>query len=160
MTLRSHHQFSRSRIALVTAMALVAQPLAPMSAQTAAPAAQTQASSQKPTLASAAKLPATTAAPWTPLQWPRAYQTPSGSRILLYQPQVSAWAGQRHLEAYSAVGVEKPGSQKPDLGSVKIEADTKVSVEERMVNFSDFRLTETCPARRVHSATLSVNQRM
>jgi hypothetical protein len=63
-------------------------------------------------------------------------------RVLLYAPQVSEWGGQRHLVAYGAVGVEIPGAEKLALGSVKVEADTKVSLDERLVNFSDLTLTE------------------
>ena len=37
MALRSHHQFGRARIALVTAFALIAQPLTPVMGQTPAP---------------------------------------------------------------------------------------------------------------------------
>ena len=47
------------------------------------------------------------------------------------------------MVAYGAVGVEIPGAQKPALGSVKVEVDTKVSLDERLVNFSDLTLTET-----------------
>jgi hypothetical protein len=148
MTLRSHHQFGRSRIALATAAALLLQPLTPVIGQTPAPA--TQAASQKPTLASAAAAtakPAASTQAATPvaaaLPWPRAYQSPSGSRILLYQPQVSEWAAQRHMVAYSAVSVETAGATKPALGSVKIEANTKVALDERLVSFTDWSLTES-----------------
>ena len=75
--------------------------------------------------------------------WPRAYATPSGGQILVYQPQVASWADQRHMVAYSAVAWEAKGATKPALGSIKIEADTKVSTSERLVNFSDFKITES-----------------
>ncbi|MFO7692990.1 MAG: hypothetical protein R6V57_07905 [Vicinamibacterales bacterium] len=148
MSLRSHRRFGRSRIAILTAVALLAQPLTPVLAQTPAPAAQGAA--QKPTLASAAAStakPAASTQAATPvaaaLPWPRAYQSPSGSHILLYQPQVSEWSGQRHMVAYAAVSVEAPGETKPALGSVKIEANTKVALDERLVSFSDWALTES-----------------
>ena len=142
MSVRLYRQFGRARIALVTALALLLQPIAPLMGQQPA-AVTSQVASQKPTLASAAKTPPATTASWTPLTWPRAFQVPSGNRILLYQPQISEWANQTHMVAFAAVGVERPGSQKADLGSVKIEADTKVSLDERLVNFSDLQLTET-----------------
>ncbi|MGE5199809.1 MAG: hypothetical protein ACM3H9_09225, partial [Rhodospirillaceae bacterium] len=149
MTLRTHHQSGRTRISVVTALALLLQPIAPAMGQAPPPA--TQGATQKPTLASAAAAtqePAgagTAAAAPAPTEkpWPRAFRTPSGIQVLLYTPQVSEWRQQRHMVAYGAVGVEIPGAQKPALGSVKVEADTKVSLEERLVNFSDLKLTET-----------------
>ena len=153
MSMRTHHPLGRARIALLTAVALLAQPLTPVMGQTPAP--QTVAprtatvplpsttAAQKTAAAAAAAKPATAgpaqaAAPVAAvLPWPRAYQSPSGSRILLYQPQVSEWSGQRHMVAYAAVSVEAPGSTKPALGTVKIEANTKVALDERLVNFSD-----------------------
>ena len=35
-----------------------------------------------------------------------------------------------------------PGAQKPALGSLKVEADTKVALAERLVSFSDMKITE------------------
>ena len=156
MTLRSHHQFGRTRIALVTALALLAQPLTPVMGQTPAP----QGAAQKP---ATVPLPSTTARQASPppaaatkpaakataaqappdLGWPRAYQTPSGSKIVVYQPQVADWTAQKHVVAYAAVGVEAPGAQKPALGSIKIEADTKVALDARLVSFSDMAITES-----------------
>ena len=46
------------------------------------------------------------------------------------------------MVAYSAVGYEKKGAEKPMLGSVKIESDTSVSLDERLVHFTEFKLTE------------------
>ncbi len=145
MALRSDHQSGRTRIALVTAFALIAQPLTPVMGQSAAPAAQ--GAVQKPTLASAAAATQKPAAATTPAPlekpWPRAFQTPSGMHVLIYQPQVSEWSGQRHMVAFAAVGVDMPGAQKTALGSLKLEVDSKVSLEERLVSFSDLTLTET-----------------
>jgi hypothetical protein len=139
-------------MALVTALALLVQPLTPALAQ--APAAQTAA--QKPAAVAApaqtpaaATAPAKTAAtpaavaPPIDLGWPRAYQTAAGSKVLIYQPQVAEWPNQRRMVAYAAVGVDIPGVQKTALGSVKIEADTKVAIDERLVSFSDMSLTES-----------------
>jgi hypothetical protein len=75
--------------------------------------------------------------------WPRAYATPSGGRILVYQPQVASWDERRHMVAYAAVSYEAKGAAKPALGSIKVEADTKVAVSERLVNFSDLKITES-----------------
>ncbi len=148
MALRTHQQSGRTRVSLITAVALLLQPITPAMGQTAPLA--TQGATQKPTLASAAaatQKPAASGAAAAPAPvekaWPRAFQTPSGMHVLLYAPQVSEWSGQRHMVAYGAVGVEIPGAQKPALGSVKVEVDTKVSLDERLVNFSDLTLTET-----------------
>src|SRR4051794_12321105 len=60
--------------------------------------------------------------------WPRAYPPPSGGRLLLYQPQIASWEGQKNLVAYGAVSYEPKGAEKPALGSIKIEANTRVSL--------------------------------
>ena len=62
---------------------------------------------------------------------------------MVYQPQVAEWAAQKHMVAYAAVGVESPGAQKPALGSIKVEADTKVALDSRLVSFSDLAVTES-----------------
>ena len=92
MALRTHHQFGRTRVALVTAIALLSQPLTPVMGQTAA----SQATAQKPAAATAAPTAArsTTAPPASAAGavdggWPRAYTTNSGAALVLYQPQVS-----------------------------------------------------------------------
>jgi hypothetical protein len=159
MALRAHQQFGRTRIALATAVALLAQPLTPVMGQTPAvqgagqkpatvtPAATTggQASPLAAAAAAAKPAAASPAAAQAPpdLGWPRAYQTPAGSKVVVYQPQVADWAAQRHMVAYAAVGVEAPGAQKPALGSVKIEADTKVALDARLVSFLDMKVTES-----------------
>lgn len=134
MAMRRHQLPGRARIALVTAIALLAQPIAPVAA-----GRDGQAGSQKPAAATAA--PA--AQPVSDIGWPRAYQSAAGLRFTIYQPQVAEWPNQKHMTAYAAVSVEKPGEQKPALGTVKIEADTKVALDVRMVSFSDFTLTES-----------------
>jgi hypothetical protein len=74
--------------------------------------------------------------------WPRAYSTPSGGRVLVYQPQVATWTQQRHMVAFAAVSYQAAATAKPALGSVKIEADTKVALADRLVSFSDMKLSE------------------
>jgi hypothetical protein len=41
------------------------------------------------------------------------------------------------------VSYEAKGATKPALGSIKLEANTKVSVGERLVSFKDLRITES-----------------
>ena len=89
------------------------------------------------------RAPAAAQAPPVDGGWPRAYQTPAGTKVVVYQPQVAEWAAQKHMVAYAAVGVESPGAQKPALGSIKVEADTKVALDSRLVSFSDMAVTES-----------------
>jgi hypothetical protein len=75
--------------------------------------------------------------------WPRDYGAPSGGTIRVFQPQVANWDGQRHMVAYAAVSYTAKGAEKPALGTVTIEGDTSVAVTERLVNFTNVKLTET-----------------
>jgi hypothetical protein len=147
VALRKHEQSGRSGIAVFMALALLAEPVVPgLAARGAGPAqaqASTQASKPKSATASAAPAAATAAGTVSDAGWPRAYQTPAGVRFMIYQPQLAEWPEQRHMTAYAAVSVEQAGAAKPALGTVKIEANTKVAVDVRMVNFSDMTLTES-----------------
>ena len=141
---------ARRAVALATAVSFALSPAAPLAAapaQAPAPPPAVGPPAPKPTAAQLAK-PApkpTTSAAATPhdLGWPRAYATPSGGKIIVYQPQIASWDNQKLVVAYSAVSYEPKGATKPALGSVKVEADTKVSVSERLVSFKDFRITES-----------------
>ena len=96
MTQYRYH--TRAAVSLVTALALVLPPGALVfSAQ--APGAATPAKATEP--AAAPKASATPA----PVDggWPRAYTTPSGAHLVLYQPQVASWDAQERMVAYSAV---------------------------------------------------------
>jgi hypothetical protein len=108
----------------------------PAPAQTAAPAKTGAAA--KPGAASSAAAPAVDADGG----WPRAYLTPSGGQLLLYQPQIASWDNQKHMVAYGAVSYQPKGAQKPELGTVKVESDTRVSVEQRLVKFAKLQVTE------------------
>ena len=74
--------------------------------------------------------------------WPRAYSTPSGARLVFYQPQIADWPGQKHMTAYAAVSYLARNAQKPAIGTIRIETDASVAVAERLVSFRDFRITE------------------
>jgi hypothetical protein len=76
------------------------------------------------------------------LSWPRAYTGASGARIMVYQPQVMRWDNQMHLVAMAAVSYLQKGATKPDFGTLKIEANTKVSLEERLVSFAALSITD------------------
>ena len=137
--MRKSHGAARARVALFTALSFMAAPLAPLvSAQ--APAPKTTAA-QAPAAAPATK-PA--AAPQPPVDggWPRAYQTASGARILAYLPQVASWTNQKHMVAYAAVSYAATATEKPALGTLKLEGDTLVALSERLVSFSPVKITE------------------
>ena len=111
-----------------------------------APATSTQkpaapaASTQKPATAT----PAGAAAP-VPVPdggWPRLYELKSGATALVYQPQVASWDQQKALVAYSAVSYHAKPTDKAQVGTLKIEATTKVSVTERLVNLQNMKITE------------------
>jgi hypothetical protein len=134
----------RRTVAVATALSLALTPAAPLLAGPAPLQAAAAAPAATKPAAKAVPAKAATAAP-APVDggWPRAYTTPSGGRVVLYQPQVASWADQRHAVAYAAVSYEAKGASKPALGSLKVEADTKVSVSERLVNFSVLQVTES-----------------
>ncbi|RPI51582.1 MAG: hypothetical protein EHM55_18580 [Acidobacteria bacterium] len=75
--------------------------------------------------------------------WPRRYVTASGAQLIVYQPQVASWENQRHAVLWAAVSYTPKGTQTPALGSLKVESDTSVALEERLVSFSDFTIAES-----------------
>ena len=74
--------------------------------------------------------------------WPRAYEMSGGGELLVYQPQVASWAQQRHLVAFSAVSFRAPAAERPALGTIKLEADTLVSLTDRLVSFQTLKIVE------------------
>ena len=140
MTMNNRLRSTRGIVALVTSANLVASSWLPairaQATQTAAPKTTTQAPAAKP----AAK---PTQPPPPDGGWPRQYVTNSGA-FLVYQPQIATWDDQKRMTAYSAVAYSAQGASttKPDLGTVKVEANTKVSLAERLVSFSDFKILE------------------
>src|SRR5262245_52506514 len=74
--------------------------------------------------------------------WPRAYTSAGGARIVLYQPQIESWPDQKHMTMYSAVSYKSPGAQEAAYGTLKIESNTSVALADRLVNFSEFQITE------------------
>jgi hypothetical protein len=127
-------------VAVFTAVSLVLTPAAPVFAgQAAAPSVAKTAAPSGPEAAA----PAPPQAAPVDGGWPRGYTTPSGGRILVYQPQVASWTDEKRMVAYAAASYEAKGATKPALGTLKIEARTKVAVSERLVNFSDLQVTES-----------------
>src|SRR5581483_4482495 len=64
--------------------------------------------------------------------WPRNYTSPSGARIVLYQPQVVSWPDQKHMTLAAAVSYLAKDAPKAALGTVKIESDTRVAIDDRL----------------------------
>lgn len=112
-------------IVLTTLFAIVAAPITPATA----------AAQQDPGTA--------TLLPRGDVGWPRAFTTTSGARVLIYQPQVSEWIDQKVMRGIAALSYQDPETEKPDLGTVTVETTTKVSVAERLVNFSPLHITAT-----------------
>jgi hypothetical protein len=75
--------------------------------------------------------------------WPRHYTGADGSQVTVYEPQIAEWKGQRVMSLYAAVGYTPAGAAAPLLGTVTAEADTRVSVEKRLVDFSSFRILQS-----------------
>ena len=120
---------SRVRVAVFTALSILCSPSVPLlRAQTAV----------KPAAAKPAPAPPATADGG----WPRAYSTPGGAAIVVYQPQVATWVDQKHAILYAATAYTPKGATQPALGTVKLEVDTKVALDERLVSFDVFKITE------------------
>ena len=78
--------------------------------------------------------------------WPRAYTTASQGRVVVYEPQIANWTNQKQMVAFAATSYQAKGaaaSAKPALGTLKLEAATSVSLEQRLVNFAQLRITES-----------------
>jgi hypothetical protein len=141
---------ARRAAAIVAALALLVHPSAPLvaaaaqaqpAAKPATPATQTPPKTGTPTASKAT--PATGATP-APVDggWPRIYNVSNGGSILVYQPQVASWEKQAHLVAFSAVSYRSKTAEKPAMGSIKLEADSKVALDERLVSFSPMKIVE------------------
>jgi hypothetical protein len=125
-------------VALLVAIVMLAPPVQLAAAQ------QTPPATQKPPATKPATSTSSTA-PSVPIDggWPRIYDLSSGGSILMYQPQVSSWENQKRMVAFGAVSYrDKTGTAKPAYGTLRLEGDTKVSVEERLVHFQNLRIAE------------------
>ncbi len=74
--------------------------------------------------------------------WPRTYPLAQGGTALVYAPQVVSWDQQRRLVSWAVVAYQAKGDREPALGTVKIEADTTVALDERLVRFEPLRILE------------------
>ena len=159
---------------IFTAISLLVQPFAPFIESTAAsgqattkPAATpTQKPTQtpaKPAAVAGAK-PAAAAATTTPVDggWPRLYELSGGGTILMYQPQIASWEKQAHMVAFSAVSHRAKAEDKPALGTLKIEADSKVATAERVVSLQNLKIVEanfqTLPKEQVREIVAAIDK--
>jgi hypothetical protein len=74
--------------------------------------------------------------------WPRTYVAASGSRVEIFAPQIASWDRQAHLVAYAAVAYTPPNAERPVLGTIKVESETRVALEPRLVSLTGFRIVE------------------
>jgi hypothetical protein len=84
--------------------------------------------------------------------WPRNYKLPNGGSVVIYQPQIQSWEDQKKIVMWSAVSYTEHPNAKPALGTIRVDAKTKVAVEERLVSFKDWELAEA------HFKSLSKDQ--
>jgi hypothetical protein len=60
----------------------------------------------------------------------------------MYEPQVSTWDATRtKIALIAAVGYTSAKATTPALGTITIDATTRVAVEDRLVDFSQFGVT-------------------
>jgi hypothetical protein len=125
---------------------------APQTPATAKPATPTAAPQTKPATAAAAPIDG---------GWPRMYGLQSGGTILMYQPQIASWDRQAQLVAFSAVSYRAKTGDKPALGTVKLEAATKVSVPDRLVSLQGLKIAEAnfqnMPKEQVREVTTAID---
>ena len=115
----SGRDVGRRSVAILTALSFLISPATPLLAAPAQAPATTPAGGPAPKPTAAAK-PAAAASPRPPSAspkphdggWPRGYVTPSGGKIVVYQPQVASWENQNHMVAYAAVSYDK-GARSP-----------------------------------------------
>src|SRR5258705_8515061 len=122
----------KKSITNVTILSLMASP--------AGPVAGAQSSGPTATAPAATKTATTTNTP-ADGGWPRTYTTPTGGRVVLYQPQVGSWPDQKHMTMYAAVSYLAKDKVTPALGALRIESDTSVALADRLVSFSEFMIT-------------------
>ena len=75
--------------------------------------------------------------------WPRRFQAPDGSIVVIYEPQIATWENQKKMTLFAAVTHTPKGAEKPLVGTVQVEANTRVSVSERLVDFSSFQVVQS-----------------
>src|SRR5688500_15566517 len=146
--------------ALAIAAPRTQAPTKPPAATTPSPQAPTGTKPPAPATVSATA----TDAPPIDGGWPRVYNLESGGSILVYQPQVASWKDQKAMVAFSAVSYRDTSGSKPALGTIRLEADTDVSVTDRLVSFKNLRTVEasfqTLPKDQVRQLVATIEKVM
>ena len=175
-------KFQKKAHRIAAAIAALSVIVEPTARTIAAAASQSQAQSQpaaKPgappapapstaTTQPGAKPPLAAVAAATPPPvdggWPRIVNLSNGGSILMYQPQIATWDKQTQMTAFSAVSYRDKTGAKPVLGTIKIDAETKVALEDRLVNFHKLRITEAnfqnLPKETVRDVTDAITQKL
>lgn len=82
-----------------------------------------------------------TMGPATESPFPRAYELTSGN-ALVFAPQLASWADQKHAVVWAAVSYKAKDATQVAMGVIKLEADTRVALDERLVDLSTPKITE------------------
>ena len=77
---------------------------------------------------------------YAPGEWPREYDYDDGSKLVLYQPQVTNWEDYEHLEMMIALAFSENESESPSVGAFELEADTDTDMVNREVKASNFKI--------------------
>ncbi len=120
----------KTRVAALTGLSLLISPVAPRMK------AQTPAARPATTAAAAAAIPPDGG-------WPRTYTTTSKAALVMYQPQLVSWTDQKQAVMYAALSYLSTTAKQPALGTIKVEANTSVAVDDRLVSFSGFTIVES-----------------
>ncbi len=147
----THQQAIQRRVAIVATCALLTTSSGPFAYV-------------PPLHAQGAAKPAAQPTPPPDHGWPRSYVTSSGATLILYQPQIASWDNREVMTLYAAMSYARKGDTKPALGMVKATANTKVSVSERLVDFSVLKVTEanfpTLGKEQTHEIVAEITQRI
>lgn len=79
---------------------------------------------------------------YVPPPYPRTYEIKTGGVVTIYPPQIDSWDNQTKMVAYFAVAFEPKAGSELVFGSAKLEAETEVSIDTRVVRFSNYKILE------------------
>ena len=65
------------------------------------------------------------------LDWPREYTDDSGAKLILNQPQITAWNDYEVLHALIATVYTPPGAEREALGTIELSAITETDLDAR-----------------------------
>jgi hypothetical protein len=88
--------------------------------------------------------------------WPLTL-TPGGGKIIVYQPQVTAWPNQTVLEGIAAVQVTLPGTTTAVYGIAKYTSFTSADLQTGTVQFTDTRILSTSWPNQTSATTTALD---